>query len=88
MKKRRTRIDCREAFDHLYAYLDGELTTQQAEEVEEHLEACKGCFRLARFETAYLRFLEARTAAHGAPENLKKRILRDLLFSENASEPE
>lgn len=88
MRKRRARIDCREAFDRLYAYLDGELTTHQAEEVKQHLEACKGCFRLARFETAYLRFLEARTRAHSAPENLKKRILRDLLFSENASEPD
>jgi anti-sigma factor (TIGR02949 family) len=86
MKKRRTRIDCREAFERLYAYLDGELTTEKADEVREHLDACKDCFHLATFESAYLRFLEARTRAQHAPEVLKKRILRHLLFSENASE--
>lgn len=86
MRRPRTRIDCREAFERLYAYLDDELTAEKADEVKEHLDACKDCLRLATFESAYLRFLEARTRAERAPEALKKRILRDLLFSENASE--
>ena len=88
MTKRRAGIDCREAFEHLYAYLDGELTTQQAAEVKEHLDACKDCFRLATFESAYLRFLDARNRARCAPEHLRKQILRELLFSENAAEQE
>lgn len=81
-------IDCRDAFDRLYAYLDGELSPQHEAEVREHLEMCKPCFKLAKFESAYLRFLEARTRAQRAPGHLKKAILRQLLFSENSSEQE
>jgi anti-sigma factor (TIGR02949 family) len=81
MTGRRRRIDCREAFDRLYGYLDGELTPTQEAEVREHLDACRHCFRLARFESAYLRFLKARTRAQRAPPELRKRILRSLLTS-------
>lgn len=88
MSPRGSDIDCREAFDRLYAYLDGELSQRQEVEVREHLEICKPCLKLATFESAYLRFLEARTRAQRAPAHLKKAILRQLLFSENSSEQE
>lgn len=88
MSARRTRIDCREAFERLYSYLDGELTSVQEEEVREHLDACRPCFRLANFESAYLRFLEARTQTQQAPPELKKRVLRELLFSDESAEQE
>lgn len=79
----RERVDCRAAFDRLYEYLDGELTPEREAEVREHLDRCLGCLRLTEFETAYLRFLDARAASVRAPEALKKRVLRQLLFSEN-----
>lgn len=88
MNPRGSSIDCREAFDLLYAYLDGELSAGQEAEVRQHLEICKPCFKLATFESAYLRFLEARTRAQRAPAHLKKAILRQLLFSGNSSEQE
>ncbi len=84
----RERVDCRAAFDRLYEYLDGELTPERDVEVREHLGHCLGCLRLAEFETAYVRFLEARAAAVRAPDALKKRILRQLLFSEDEGSPE
>ncbi|NIM52102.1 MAG: mycothiol system anti-sigma-R factor [Gemmatimonadales bacterium] len=77
-------IDCREALDRLYEYLDAELTPELAQEVADHLAKCAPCLAVSKFETAYLRFLEARTRAQGAPDDLKKRILERLLFDKDA----
>ena len=76
-------MDCQEALDRLYEFLDGELTPDAAAAVREHLEACAGCVGLYDFERAYLRFLEARTRAVGAPAHVRHRILQEL-FGEEA----
>lgn len=73
-------IDCQEALDRLYEFLDEELTPELAEEVRQHLEACAPCLKLSAFESAYLRFLEARTRAKAAPEALRRRVLERMLF--------
>lgn len=78
--------DCQAALDRLYEFLDGELTPDAATAVREHLEACAGCVSLYDFERAYLRFLEARTRAVGAPAHVRRRILRDLFGEEAESE--
>jgi anti-sigma factor (TIGR02949 family) len=79
-------IDCREVIEQLYEYLDGELTPDKEAAVREHLEACAGCLGLCDFERAYLRFLEARTRAVGAPAHVRRRILDDLLSEDAQSE--
>jgi len=71
--------DCLEATEHLYEYLDGELTPMVESAVRAHLAACGHCFSLFGFEQAYLRFLEARARAQGAPPALRRRILEQLL---------
>lgn len=71
--------DCQAAVDRLYDYLDGELTDADAGRVREHLAACAHCFEFFDFEAAFLRFLEARRQATGAPPALRRRILEDLL---------
>jgi mycothiol system anti-sigma-R factor len=73
-------IDCGEALDRLYEYIDKELTPVRSEEVRIHLEQCAPCLAITKFEDSYVRFLEARTRVQGAPEALKKRILQQLLF--------
>ena len=73
-------IDCHEVLDRLYEYLDGELTPVRAEEVRLHLERCAPCIAYSDFEHAYLRFLEARVWAQKAPEQLRKKILEQILF--------
>ena len=73
-------IDCAEALERLYEYLDGELTAARVEEVRRHLRACHACLAVSRFETAYLRFLEARSQAQRAPDATRKRILARLLL--------
>lgn len=75
-------IDCEEVLEQLYGYLDGELTRDREAEVRRHLAQCAPCLATSRFETAFLRFLEARTQAEHAPDRLKKRILERLLFEE------
>lgn len=75
-------IDCREAAERLYEYLDRELTVELRAEVERHLNACAGCFRHFEFERAFLRFLEARARGRGAGPELKRRIIRELFGPE------
>lgn len=72
-------MNCSEALDRLYEYLDGELTPERAEEVREHIEECGECFALSKFEDAFLTFLEARCKARRAPPHLKRAILKQLL---------
>ena len=70
--------DCLEAFDHLYAYLNGELKDPKTlAKIEHHLGHCKSCFSRAQME----RQLNERLKNSGkqkAPESLQKR-LRNLL---------
>lgn len=77
-KKQDIDSDCLEAFDHLYAYLNGELKDPQTlAKMEHHLGHCKSCFSRAQME----RELNQRIRQSGkqkAPESLQKR-LRDIL---------
>ena len=44
-------IDCLEAFDHLYAYLNNEITNPvDLVNVEHHLSHCKSCYSRAQME--------------------------------------
>jgi len=43
--------DCLRAFDHLYAYLNGELKDPEAVAmIEHHLDHCRSCFSRAQIE--------------------------------------
>jgi anti-sigma factor (TIGR02949 family) len=75
-------VECREALERLYDYLDRELTPEWEEAVGRHLRECSACFCCFEFERAYLRFLEARIKAQGAPPEVKRRILRQLFEAE------
>lgn len=70
--------DCLEAFDHLYAYLNGELKDEHTlAKIEHHLGHCKSCFSRAQME----RELNERMKKSGKekiPESLQNR-LHDLL---------
>jgi anti-sigma factor (TIGR02949 family) len=79
-------IDCHEAVQRLYEFLDGELTPDLEAAIRHHLRLCAGCFGLYDFERAYLRFLEARTRAVGAPAPVRQRILDELFEDEARTE--
>ena len=71
-------MNCPEAAEHLYEYLDRELTPEAEREVRQHLADCHPCGEQFDFEALFLKFLRARCRARGAPPELKRRILREL----------
>lgn len=84
MSDERHSLDCRQAVEHLYEYLDQEITPEIRHEVERHLRTCGDCLQHFEFERAFLRFLEARARARGASPDVKRRILRELFGTEGA----
>lgn len=71
-------MNCREALEHLYEYLDRELTAEDERIVRSHLAACGPCEERFDVERAFLQFIEARCRARGAPPELRRKILREL----------
>jgi anti-sigma factor (TIGR02949 family) len=71
-------MNCQEALEHLYEFLDRELTPEDERRVREHLTACPPCDDRFDVEQAFLRFVEARCRVQGAPPELRRRILQDL----------
>jgi anti-sigma factor (TIGR02949 family) len=71
-------IDCLEAFEHLYTYLNGELddATTRAK-LEYHLGHCRTCYSRSQMEQALSKRLEDSGRAK-TPESLHRRM-QDLL---------
>ena len=70
--------DCLEAFDHLYAYLNGELTDKLTlTKIEHHLAHCRSCFSRAQMERELNERIK-QTGQDEPPASLQKR-LRDLM---------
>ena len=70
--------DCLEAFDHLYAYLNGELDNEEAiQKIEHHLAHCRSCFSRAQMERELNERMK-KTGKDKTPEGLQKR-LRNLM---------
>lgn len=67
-------IDCLEAFDHLYAYLNNEISDPtDLANIEHHLSHCKSCYSRAQME----RELNKRMKDAGKdelPESLQSRL--------------
>ena len=74
------KFECAEAVEHLYSYLDEDLTAEVRAAVKAHLKECPDCFGQFEFERAFLRFVEARTRAHEAPPAPKKKIFEQILL--------
>jgi anti-sigma factor (TIGR02949 family) len=73
-------MNCPEAIEHLYSYLDRECTAETEAAVRVHIEQCSDCFGQFEFERAFLLFVKARSAARTAPTELKKRIFQEILL--------
>lgn len=78
--------DCGKALEHLYEFLDRELTPELEAEIREHLARCRDCYPHFEFEQAFLTFLELRCRARRAPPELRRRIL-EALFREGPHPP-
>ena len=71
-------IDCLEAIDNLYAYLDGELNdTESLNRFHKHLDHCKSCYSRSELEGVLTDRIKV-TGKNKTPEALKTR-LRNLI---------
>jgi anti-sigma factor (TIGR02949 family) len=71
-------IDCLEAFEHLYTYLNGELDDATARaKLEYHLEHCRVCYSRSQMEQALSERLK-NSGQGKTPESLQRRM-KDLL---------
>jgi anti-sigma factor (TIGR02949 family) len=65
---------CLEAFDHLYAYLNGEIKDEETlARIEHHLGHCKSCYSRAEMERQINERLK-QAGKDKTPESLQKRI--------------
>lgn len=67
-------IDCIEAFDHLYAYLNNEITNSvDLANIEHHLSHCKSCYSRAQMEKELNKRME-KSSESEIPESLQDRL--------------
>ena len=66
---------CQEAVKRLTEFLDHELKPEEEEEVQRHLQKCRGCFARFHFEETLLRTIRERVEAIRAPRALREKIL-------------
>ncbi|MGD8617062.1 MAG: zf-HC2 domain-containing protein [Gammaproteobacteria bacterium] len=67
-------IDCLEAIDSLYAYLDGELGDEQSlARFKKHISHCRSCYSRSELEGVLTERIR-RTGKDKMPASLKKRL--------------
>lgn len=70
-------VDCAEALDRLFEFLDGEVQEADADDIRAHLAACEPC--LAAYDVEdHLRKLIKRSCHESAPAELHVRIRHQL----------
>jgi mycothiol system anti-sigma-R factor len=78
-----TMINCREAVEKLYIYLDRQLSDEEAAEVRRHLDRCPHCDDFFRFEANVLTRVHQVCREVETPSNLLERVRK--MCSENQS---
>jgi mycothiol system anti-sigma-R factor len=71
-------MTCEEAVRKLYEYLDHELDTTTAQQLDKHLEICKSCCDHFEFERKVKKLIKDSCFDEKAPQFLKDKI-RDTL---------
>jgi len=67
-------INCREAVEKLYIYLDRQLSDDEAAEVRRHLDRCPHCDEFFRFEANVLTRVHQACREVETPSNLLERV--------------
>ena len=65
--------NCDDALHELYGFIDGELTVEKRQAIQQHLDDCPPCYEAFDFE-AELRIVIARKCTERVPDSLKQRI--------------
>lgn len=66
-------IDCLEAIELLYAYLDGELNDDELAKYEHHMGHCRSCYSRSELETELNKRIQT-SGKDEAPEALQDRV--------------
>jgi mycothiol system anti-sigma-R factor len=72
-------LDCDEALERVYEFLDGELTEGVEQAIRRHLAACARCEPRFEHERVFIEFIAQRARLEQAPPALRRRILRELV---------
>lgn len=72
-------LDCDEALERIYEFLDGELTEEVERAIRQHLAVCSRCEPKFAHERVFLELIAQRTRLESAPPELRRRILRELI---------
>ena len=67
-------ISCRDCMQALNPYIDRELDDDDIAHVRQHLDDCRGCLHLYRFQESVRRLVRVRCQEQSAPESLRARI--------------
>jgi mycothiol system anti-sigma-R factor len=69
--------DCNETLRELYGYLDGELTPETREHLQQHIDDCSPCLEAYDFELE-LRMVIRKRCVEQVPESLRRKIAEAL----------
>jgi anti-sigma factor (TIGR02949 family) len=72
-------LDCDEALERVYEFLDGELTEAVERAIRRHLAACARCEPRFEHERVFKEFIAQRARLEQAPPELRRRILQRLV---------
>ena len=71
-------IECEDALESLFEFLDGELDEPRSAAIEKHLEICRKCYPRAQFERAFLDALGGVGAEDAVPADLREKVVAAL----------
>lgn len=71
-------MNCQEALEKLWQYLDRELDGESSTQLQRHLQECRECFSKAEFERRLRALLRRSCGGEQAPPELRERLSRLL----------
>jgi mycothiol system anti-sigma-R factor len=72
-------IQCEEALQRLWEFLDGELQPKDEAEVRRHLEMCSRCYPRYDFQRAYFELMDRLKGRDSVPNGLRRQLFERIL---------
>lgn len=69
---------CHEFMEELYAYLDGEMSAQDCEDIQQHLRECAPCRAEYERDVRLKELIRRSCACQPAPSDLRQRIVTSI----------
>lgn len=79
-------LDCRDALDRLYEYIDGEVRGHDHQVIAQHLHECGPCLHEFDVE-ALIKSVVARSCWEQAPTKLRARVLAEIVSARIRIDP-